>query len=89
VGTVTWPNPKLNGIHSREDLARFLSQMASNLRDDQLALANNTVESFVDSAGRWTRSKDGFFTNVMREPAPENPDWALIAAIFSAALVYE
>jgi hypothetical protein len=43
----------------------------------------------VEAAGRWTGSMDGFFSNMMGAPAPETPDWAMIAAIFRAALVDE
>ncbi|GAA1927546.1 hypothetical protein GCM10009716_39390 [Streptomyces sodiiphilus] len=84
-----WPDTTLNDIQSREDLARFLAALAERMRDGSLTVENATTESFVDSAGRWTRSMDGFFANVIKEPVPETPDWAMIAAIFRAALVYE
>jgi hypothetical protein len=31
----------------------------------------------------------GFFKNVVGESVPDNPDWAMIAAIFRAAVIYE
>lgn len=86
---MTWPDAALNEIRSREDLSRFLAGLAARIHDGSLSVENVTTESFVDAAGRWTRSMDGFFANVMKEPVPETPDWAMIAAIFRAALVYE
>ncbi|WP_433410580.1 DUF7660 family protein [Saccharomonospora azurea] len=76
-------------MESREDLARYLIGLAEQIRDGHLAPENVVTSDFVDSAGRWTRSMEGFFENVIGEPVPETPDWALIAAIFRAALVYE
>ncbi|SFF64611.1 hypothetical protein SAMN05421541_11692 [Actinoplanes philippinensis] len=32
---------------------------------------------------------DGFFSNVLKEPVPDSPDWSTVAAMFRAALVYE
>ncbi|WP_431784792.1 DUF7660 family protein [Streptomyces chumphonensis] len=86
---MNWPDATLNEIQSREDLAHFLTALAERVRDGSLVVENATTDSFMDSAGRWTRSMDGFFKNVMKEPVPETPDWAMIAAIFRAALVYE
>ncbi|WP_331750928.1 hypothetical protein OG215_36965 (plasmid) [Streptomyces globisporus] len=86
---MNWPDATLNEIQSREDLARFLTGLAEEIRDGSLVAENANTDSFIDSAGRWTRSMDGFFKNVVKEPVPETPDWAMIAAIFRAALIYE
>jgi hypothetical protein len=86
---MNWSDATLNEIQSREDLAYFLTGLAEKIRDGSLVVENATTDSFMDSAGRWTRSMDGFFRNVIKEPVPETPDWAMIAAIFRAALVYE
>ncbi|MBB5122736.1 DUF7660 family protein [Streptomyces eurocidicus] len=86
---MNWPDPTLNAIQSREDLADFLTELARKVREGELSVENATTDSSVDSAGRWTRSMDGFFMNVIKEPVPETPDWSMIAAIFRAALVYE
>ncbi|UQI45886.1 hypothetical protein M1P56_16730 [Streptomyces sp. HU2014] len=89
VEAMNWPDPTLNAIQSREDLADFLTELARKVREGDLSVENATTDSFVDSAGRWARSMDGFFMNVIKEPVPETPDWSMIAAIFRAALVYE
>ncbi|WP_457757799.1 DUF7660 family protein [Streptomyces mirabilis] len=54
-----------------------------------MELQNPSTSDFVDASARWTKSMVGFFKNVIGEPVPEVPDWALIAAIFRAAVVYE
>ena len=86
---VNWPDPALNEINTREDLAKYLQGLAILLRDGKLELQNPSTSDFVDASARWTKSMDGFFKNVIGEPVPEAPDWALIAAIFRAAVVYE
>ncbi|WFE56565.1 hypothetical protein [Micromonospora sp. WMMD712] len=86
---MNWPDAEINAIENRDDLALYLTGLAAKIRDGRLSVANPSTDTFVDSAGRWTMSMDSFFKNVMKEPAPETPDWAMIAAIFRAALVYE
>ncbi|EHY87323.1 DUF7660 family protein [Saccharomonospora azurea] len=84
-----WHDDALNQVQNREDLARFLIDLAEQIRDGRLAIENAATVDFVDSAGRWARSMDGFFSNVIGESVPETPDWAMVAAMFRAALVYE
>lgn len=84
-----WPDQELNEIQTRDDLARFLRGMAERIRDGSLVVENDRTEAFVEAAGAWTGSMNGFFMNMMEEPVPEQPDWATIAAIFWAALIYE
>ena len=31
----------------------------------------------------------GFYKNIMNSTVPDEPNWAMIAAIFAAAVVYE
>ncbi|HEU5426162.1 MAG TPA: hypothetical protein VFU74_04790 [Actinocrinis sp.] len=54
-----------------------------------MSVENATSADFVDAAARWSRAMAGYFKNVVGEPVPDAPDWAMIAAIFSAAAVYE
>jgi hypothetical protein len=89
VGIVDWRDAELNIIESREDLARYLVGLAEKIRKGEISIENPATDDFVASAGRWAKSMDGFFNNILREPVPENPDWATVAAIFRAALVYE
>lgn len=86
---MTWPDAVLSEIQSREDLANYLTGLAADIREGKVVVENTSAQSLVDSAGRWAGAMDGFFANVVKEPVPENPDWAMVAAIFRAALVYE
>jgi hypothetical protein len=86
---VNWQDPEIGAVGSREDLARYLVSLAARLREGDLSTENPSTDAFIDAAGRWTESMDGFFSNVLKEPVPDSPDWSMVAAMFRAALVYE
>ncbi|MEU7615725.1 hypothetical protein AB0B27_06425 [Micromonospora rifamycinica] len=86
---MSWPDAELDAVVTREDLARYLMELAVKIGDGRLSVENSSTSAFLDSAGRWTKSMDGFFKNIMKEPVPDDPNWAMVAAIFRAALVYE
>ncbi|MEU8657823.1 DUF7660 family protein [Actinoplanes philippinensis] len=86
---MSWQDPEIAAIASREDLARYLVSLAARLREGQIPTENPSTDAFIDAAGHWTKSMDGFFSNVLGKPAPDSPDWSTVAAIFRAALVYE
>lgn len=86
---MNWPDAELNEITSREDLARYLQRLALKLRDEGTQLENPSTPDFIDAAGRWTKAMSGFFKNVVGQPVPNEPDWAMIGAIFRAAVIYE
>ncbi|WP_258725852.1 DUF7660 family protein [Cellulomonas sp. NS3] len=84
-----WPDARLNTIETREDLVRHLEQMAIDVRRSRHRFEHLRTDDYVSAAGAWTRGMDGFFRNVMEGPVPAQPTWSMVAAIFSAALVYE
>ncbi|MDH6630579.1 hypothetical protein M2271_008440 [Streptomyces sp. LBL] len=86
---MNWPDAQLNEINSRDDLAAYLRDLAKTVSDGRIALENPLTEDFVDASARWTKAMDGFFKNVIEEPVPDSPSWAMIAAIFRAAVTYE
>ncbi|MEU2436798.1 hypothetical protein ACFY9A_05380 [Streptomyces rubradiris] len=86
---MNWPDPQLNEIKTREDLAAYLQDLAKAVSDGRIALENPSTVDFVDASARWTKAMDGFFKNVIEEPVPDSPSWAMIAAIFRAAVSYE
>ena len=59
------------------------------MRDGSVRLENPSSVDFVDAAARWSRGMPGFYKNVMNSTVPDEPNWAVIAAIFAAAVVYE
>ncbi|MEV6805049.1 hypothetical protein [Streptomyces sp. NPDC051132] len=86
---MNWPDAQLNEIKSKADLAAYLQDLAKAVSDGRIALENPSTVDFVDASARWTKSMDGFFKNVIGEPVPDSPSWAMIAAIFRAAVTYE
>jgi hypothetical protein len=86
---VNWQDVEVAAVESREDLAAYLVSLAARLREGEMSTENLSTDAFIDAAGRWTESMHGFFANVLKEPVPGNPNWAMIAAIFRAALMYE
>ncbi|MFE2374171.1 hypothetical protein [Streptomyces sp. NPDC059398] len=86
---MSWPDAQLNEIKSKDDLAGYLQNLARAIGDGRIALENPLTTDFVDASARWTSAMDGFFKNVIGEPVPESPSWAMIAAIFRAAVTYE
>ncbi len=89
MGAVSWQDAEIDVIEKREDLARYLVGLAARVRRGEIPIENSSTDAFVDSARRWTKSMDSFFKNVLKESVPDTPDWAMVAAIFRAALVYE
>lgn len=75
-------------VASRADLVAYLIDLSSRVRDGRAAVENGSAAEFIEAAAYWTRGMDGFFSN-RGEEVPETPSWAMIAMIFSAALVYE
>ena len=86
---VKWQDAEVTAVESREDLARYLIILAERLREGSISTENPSTVAFLDAAGRWTKSMQGFFSNILNAPVPESPDWSMVAAIFRAALVYE
>ncbi|WP_371792336.1 hypothetical protein OG285_25460 [Streptomyces sp. NBC_01471] len=86
---MNWPDAQLNEIKSRDDLAAYLQDLAKAVSDGRVALGNPLTADYLDASARWTNAMDGFFMNVIGEPVPESPSWAMVAAIFRAAVTYE
>ena len=75
-------------VASRADLVAYLVDLSSRVRDGRTSVENASVPDFIEAAAYWSQGMDGFFLN-RGEEVPDAPSWAMIAMIFSAALVYE
>jgi hypothetical protein len=84
-----WHNAEIDQIETREDLAAYLTSLARRIEAGEAHTAHNSVQDYLEAAGAWTGSMDGYFANVFKAPVPAEPDWKMIAAIFTAATVYE
>ncbi|MFH8592340.1 DUF7660 family protein [Streptomyces rimosus] len=84
-----WTDESINAISSRQDLVAYLQHLSQGMRAGDVRMENPSTIDYVSAASRWTESMDGYFENVVGQPVPDQPDWAMIAAIFRAAVVYE
>jgi hypothetical protein len=75
-------------VASRSDLAAFLEQLAEQAASDPDSIANRDLASYLSGAAGWAADLHGYFLN-KGEPVPDEPTWALVAALFAAAAVYE
>jgi hypothetical protein len=75
-------------VHSREDLAYFLGELARRVSKGTPEIENRSLPSYLEAAAGWVADMHGYFNN-RGEPEPATPDWSLVASIFLAATVYE
>jgi predicted metal-binding protein len=75
-------------VQTRADLVRYLAELSESVRVGELRVENASAADLLEAASAWVDAMDGYFIN-RNEPIPQSPDWALVASIFSAALVYE
>jgi hypothetical protein len=84
-----WHDAEIDQIKTREDLAAYLASLARRIQAGEAPTTHHSVEDYLEAAGAWTGSMDGYFANVVKAPVPTQPDWKMIAAILTAATVYE
>jgi hypothetical protein len=83
-----WPNPRIDQIKTRADLGEFLMELAEQANTGVYPVGHRRSVDFIAAAGRWTSEMDRYLVP-MGEEIPEEPDWAMVAEIFCAALVYD
>jgi hypothetical protein len=75
-------------INTREDLVKFIQQLADDLRADPDAWENASLERFLDALARWSGSMHNVYRNTGR-PVPDEPSWRTIGEMMLAATMYE
>ena len=75
-------------VRTKADLAAFLDELAVRVHDDPDGIENVALDRFIEAAGAWVSSMDGYFEHRERS-LDDVPRWELIASIFAAALIYE
>ena len=75
-------------VHSRDDLAEFLEELARRASTGSHEVENRSLPSYLEAAAGWVADMHGYFNN-RGESTPSTPDWSLVASIFLAATVYE
>ena len=75
-------------IRTRQGLARFIRELATDFRSNPDEWENDTLDSFLEALAAWTDEMDGYYRN-MNEDAPVTPQWKTIADMLMSASVYE
>jgi len=75
-------------LHTREELAAFLDNLADSLVEEPEVWENDTLERFLRAWSAWIGDMDGYFAH-QGLSAPEVPSWQLVAQMLLAARVYE
>ncbi|MEY4783262.1 MAG: hypothetical protein RIR41_1197 [Pseudomonadota bacterium] len=75
-------------IRTRQNLARFIRELANDFRSNPDDWENDTLDSFLEALAAWTDEMDGYYRN-MNEDAPVTPQRKTIADMLMSASVYE
>lgn len=77
-----------DSVRTREDLVAYLAELSDAVRAGGAETQSVSASDLLEAASAWVADMDGYFAN-RGEAAPDDPSWALIAAIFDASLIYE
>jgi hypothetical protein len=83
MGKLDW-----RAVRSREDLSRFIGELADDLEDRPPDWQNPELDMYLDSMSRWLLSLPQLKRN-LGEPLEEELTWSLIARLLYAGKVYE
>lgn len=75
-------------VATREDLARFVELLRSDLRNNPGDWENPSLEDFLESLSAWLEVMPQAYKNLGRD-ITENPTWGDVAQILLAARMYE
>lgn len=76
------------GIHSRDDLAAFISELQADLIAKPDKWENSSLEKFLEALAAWCSDMDGYLQN-HGDQAPAQPSWRLLGEMLLAAKMYE
>jgi hypothetical protein len=79
---------QIDGIETREDLARFIRELSKECQADPNSWENNNLESFLEALAGWIEDMEGAYKN-QNQPVPATPKWKTFARMLSAARYYE
>jgi hypothetical protein len=75
-------------VETREDTARMVLQMLSDLRNHPGAWENATLERYLESLAASLTDLDGAYA-LRGEKLPDQPTWRLVAELLVMATDYE
>lgn len=79
---------QINAIQTRADFVAFARALNNDLRNNPQSWNNKELEQYIEALASWAEDMDGYYLN-NGEPAPEKPDWKMVANMLLAAKMYE
>ena len=79
---------QIERIKTREDLSKFVSELANECRQGPEDWENTTLASYLEALAAWIAAMDGYFLN-QKQAVPERPEWKTLAQMLAAACFYE
>jgi hypothetical protein len=89
LGLPLWPTEQLptGDVNTRDDLARFVRELASELRAGEREWENTDLQSFLDALAVLLANVDKYYEDRGQAP-PEQPSWRAFAEMLVAAATY-
>lgn len=75
-------------IETREQLAKFILDLADEARTKPKSWENVDLPAFLEALAAFTEDMDGYFAN-RGEAVPEQPTWSTLGEMLIAATMYE
>lgn len=75
-------------VRSREDFVAFARALSNDLRTNRASWENASLDRYIEALGAWVADMDGYYLN-QDKPAPQLPDWKVVADMLMAARHYE
>jgi len=82
------PSDRTSFVHTREDLALFVQELAHSLRTKPQEWENVSLPEYLEAMAAWIEDADGYYANAGK-PVPQQPSWQNLAEILLAAKHYE
>ena len=79
---------KVDSIHTKDDLARFVADLRTDLLANPEDWENAELGLFLEAMAAWIEAMEGFYRNAGRS-FPDPPFWKTFAEILLAARIYE
>jgi hypothetical protein len=78
-----------NAVNSRTSFVDFLALLHQDFLDNPDTWQNNTLESFLEAAGRYAEDIQGYYDNTNQLLNADEASWQTFADILKGVKVYE
>lgn len=80
----------VNGIVTRQDLARFLLKASKDFEINGKSWENQDITSFLEAMSAWVDDMDGFYlANGLEFNSDQDQPWKVFADIVCGGMMYE